>query len=164
MASRSLNKVLLIGNLTRDPEVRYTPQGTAVAQFGVATNRDWVTAQGERKDEVQYHRIVAWSKLAELCKQLLAKGSKVYVEGRIVYRQFEGKDGQQRNITEIVMDNMIVLSPGKGLATAQEVPESHEESPAVPSAEPLATHGKEAGDEGEAKAQDESVDDSEIPF
>lgn len=110
MASRSLNKVTLIGNLTRDPELRYTPQGTAVAQFGLATNRDWTTAQGEKKEEVQYHRIIAWSKLAELCSQLLTKGSKVFVEGRIVYRSFEGKDGVQRNITEIVMDNMIVLS------------------------------------------------------
>lgn len=116
MASRSLNKVTLIGNLTRDPELRYTPQGTAVAQFGLATNRDWTTAQGERKEEVQYHRVIAWSKLAELCSQLLTKGSKVYVEGRIVYRSFEGKDGVQRNITEIVMDNMIVLS-GKTAGT-----------------------------------------------
>ena len=109
MAARSLNKVTLIGNLTRDPELRYTPQGTAVAQFGLATNRDWVTAQGEKKEEAQYHRIVAWSKLAELCKQLLTKGSKVFVEGRLVYRTFDGKDGTQKSITEIVMSNMIVL-------------------------------------------------------
>lgn len=110
MASRSLNKVLLIGNLTRDPELRYTPQGTAVCQFGLATNRDWMTANGEKKEEVQFHRVIAWSKLAELCSQLLSKGSKVFVDGRIVYRSFQGKDGEQKNITEIVMDNMIVLS------------------------------------------------------
>lgn len=124
MASRSLNKVSLIGNLTRDPELRYTPQGTAVAQFGLATNRDWTTAQGEKKEEVQYHRIIAWSKLAELCSQLLTKGSKVFVEGRIVYRSFEGKDGVQRNITEIVMDNMIVLSGKTGTPRTAEGSES----------------------------------------
>lgn len=158
MASRSLNKATLIGNLTRDPEVRYTPQGTAVAQFGVATNRDWVTAQGEKKEEVQYHRIVAWSKLAELCKQLLVKGSKVYVEGRIVYRQFDGKDGVQRNITEIVMDNMIVLSPGKGQGAAMgqdeasaHTSESVEEMP-------------EDDMDKKGSTKQESVDDSEIPF
>ena len=113
MSARSLNKVTLIGNLTRDPELRYTPQGTAVSQFGLATNRDWVTSGGEKKEDVQYHRIVAWSKLGELCSQLLSKGSKVYVEGRIVYRNFEGKDGTQKNITEIVVDNMIFLGGGK---------------------------------------------------
>ncbi|PJE63445.1 single-stranded DNA-binding protein [Candidatus Roizmanbacteria bacterium CG10_big_fil_rev_8_21_14_0_10_45_7] len=158
MASRSLNKATLIGNLTRDPEVRYTPQGTAVAQFGVATNRDWVTAQGEKKEEVQYHRIVAWSKLAELCKQLLVKGSKVYVEGRIVYRQFDGKDGVQRNITEIVMDNMIVLSPGKGRGTAMSQDESISHSSDSAEETPEEDTDKKGGN------KQESVDDSEIPF
>ncbi|MCR4326029.1 MAG: single-stranded DNA-binding protein [Candidatus Roizmanbacteria bacterium] len=158
MASRSLNKATLIGNLTRDPEVRYTPQGTAVAQFGVATNRDWVTAQGEKKEEVQYHRIVAWSKLAELCKQLLVKGSKVYVEGRIVYRQFDGKDGVQRNITEIVMDNMIVLSPGKGQGTAVSQDESTHAS------DSMEEMPEEDTDNKKGSNKQESVDDSEIPF
>jgi len=120
MASRSLNKVMLIGNLTRDPELRYTPQGTAVCQFGLATNRDWMTSSGERKEEVQFHRVIAWSKLAELCSQLLSKGSKVFVDGRIVYRSFEGKDGLQRNITEVVMDNMIVLSSKRITRTTDE--------------------------------------------
>ncbi len=158
MASRSLNKATLIGNLTRDPEVRYTPQGTAVAQFGVATNRDWVTAQGEKKEEVQYHRIVAWSKLAELCKQLLMKGSKVYVEGRIVYRQFDGKDGVQRNITEIVMDNMIVLSPGKGQGQVMSQDESTSHS--SDSAEEMPQEDTDK----KGSTKQESVDDSEIPF
>ena len=78
MSSRSLNKVTLIGNLTRDPELKYTPQGTAVCSFGVATNRGWTTKTGETKEDVQFHRIVAWQKLAELCANLLAKGRKVY--------------------------------------------------------------------------------------
>ena len=175
MASRSLNKVTLIGNLTRDPELRYTPQGTAVSQFGLATNRDWTTAQGERKEEVQYHRIIAWSKLAELCSQLLVKGSKVYVEGRIVYRSFEGKDGVQRNITESVMDNMIVLS---GKSTGAKA--SGEENSEVPVEEVVVDKDKpvkkkiekpakaekpikEAAPEPEA-SDNEEVSEDEIPF
>jgi len=81
MAARSLNKVLLIGNLTRDPELRYTPQGTPVCTFGLATNRTWTpTDSNEKQEETEFHRIVAWSKLAEICAQLLYKGRKVFVE------------------------------------------------------------------------------------
>ncbi|MBU0619019.1 single-stranded DNA-binding protein [Patescibacteria group bacterium] len=110
MASRSLNKVMLIGNLTRDPELRYTPQGTAVCSFGLATNRSWQSAGGgDRQEETEFHRIVAWQKLAELCSQLLFKGRKVYVEGRLQTRKWTGSDGQERQTTEIVIDNMIVL-------------------------------------------------------
>lgn len=180
MASRSLNKVSLIGNLTRDPELRYTPQGTAVAQFGLATNRDWTTAQGEKKEEVQYHRIIAWSKLAELCSQLLTKGSKVFVEGRIVYRSFEGKDGVQRNITEIVMDNMIVLSGKTGTPRTAEGSESasvdepleHDltDLPSDESEEKKAPAKKSAKAKPTKKVepaeveQDEEVSEDEIPF
>nr|MBP7967723.1 single-stranded DNA-binding protein [Candidatus Woesebacteria bacterium] len=78
MSSRSINKVVLLGNLTRDPELKYTPAGTAVCTFGVATNRAWTTTDGQTKEEAQYHRIVAWQKLAELCSKLLTKGRKVY--------------------------------------------------------------------------------------
>lgn len=109
MSSRSLNRVILIGNLTRDPELKYTPSGTAVCTFGVATNRNWTTATGEIKEDVQFHRIVAWQKLAELSSKLLTKGRKVYLEGRIVYRTYTGKDGQQRSITEIIMDDFVVF-------------------------------------------------------
>lgn len=109
MSSKSLNKVTLIGNLTRDPELKYTPQGTAVCSFGVATNRGWTTKTGETKEDVQFHRIVAWQKLAELCANLLAKGRKIYLEGRITYRSFEGKDGVQRQLTEIVMDDFVLF-------------------------------------------------------
>lgn len=110
MSSRSLNKVMLIGNLTRDVEVRYTPSGTAVATFGLATNRSWSSGEGgERQEETQFHRIVAWSKLAEICGQLLFKGRKVFIEGRLQTRKFTGQDGQQREITEIVAENMMVL-------------------------------------------------------
>jgi single-strand DNA-binding protein len=109
MAQRSLNKVLLIGNLTRDVELRYTPQGTAVCSFGLATNRSWLTDSGERKEEVEFHRIVAWNKLAELCSQLLFKGRKVFLEGRLQTRRWTDQAGVEHTIIEIVADEMMVL-------------------------------------------------------
>jgi len=109
VSTRSLNKVMLIGNLTRDPELRYTPQGTAVCTIGMATNRTWVTESGEKREETEFHRIVAWNKLAELCSQLLFKGRRVYVEGRLQTRQWTGQDGQPRQATEIVIEDMLVL-------------------------------------------------------
>jgi len=118
MASRNLNKVMLIGNLTRDPEVRYTPQGNAVASFVIATNREWVT-QGEKKQSVDFHNVVSWNKLAEICGQLLKKGTKVFVEGRLQTRDWVGEDGKKRYKTEIIIDDMIILSPkriGEGTA------------------------------------------------
>lgn len=107
--ARSLNKAELIGNLTRDPELRYTPQGTAVCTFGVATNRQWTTDTGEKKEDVEFHRIVAWTKLAELCAQLLTKGRKVYVQGRLQTRRWTAQDGTDRTTTEIVINDMIIL-------------------------------------------------------
>ncbi len=109
MSSRCLNKVSLIGNLTRDPELRYTPAGVAVVSFGLATNRSWTTQQGEKKEDAQFHRIVAWNKLAELCSQLLAKGRKVFVEGRIQYREWMDQENNKKQVTEIVIDDMIIL-------------------------------------------------------
>ena len=109
MATRSLNKVQLIGNLTRDPELRYTPQGTAVCTFGLATNRAWTTEGGEKREETEFHRIVAWNKLAELCSQLLFKGRRIFVEGRLQTRTWAGQDGSQRQTTEIVIEDMIIL-------------------------------------------------------
>jgi len=107
--SRSLNKVQLIGNLTRDPELRYTPQGTAVCSFSVATNRQWRTESGEMRDEAEFHRIVAWDKLAEICGNMLGKGKKVFVEGRLQSRRWTGQDGQQRTTVEIVISDMLLL-------------------------------------------------------
>lgn len=109
MSTRSLNKAMLIGNLTRDPELRYTPAGTAVCSFGLATNRAWTTDAGEKREEAEFHRIVAWNKLAELCSQLLTKGRKVFVEGRLQTRTWQGQDGNQRMTTEIVIDDMLIL-------------------------------------------------------
>ncbi len=110
MSSRSLNKVMLIGNLTRDPEMRYTPNGAGVCSFGLATNRSWASGEGgERREETEFHRIVAWNKLAELCAQLLTKGRKVYIEGRLQTRNWEGPEGEKRNATEIVAEDMVLL-------------------------------------------------------
>jgi single-strand DNA-binding protein len=116
MAVRSLNKVLLIGNLTRDPNLRYTPNGAAVCSFGIATNRSWAGADGgEKQERVEFHNIVAWSKLGEICGQLLHKGDKVFVEGRLQTREWKTEDNQDRRTTEIVIDNMILLrSSGNG--------------------------------------------------
>lgn len=115
MSVRSLNKVLLIGNLTRDPNLRYTPNGTAVCSFGIATNRSWTpTEGGEKQERVEYHNVVAWSKLADICGQLLHKGDKVYVEGRLQTRDWKGEDGTERKTTEVVIDNMILLKSSRG--------------------------------------------------
>jgi len=121
MASRSMNKAILIGNLTRDPELKYTPNGTSVCTFGVATNRSWTTTDGQIKEDTQFHRVVAWQKLAELCGKLLTKGKKIYMEGRITYRSFVGKDGQQRSITEIVLDDFIMFDSGKRIVPGEGV-------------------------------------------
>ncbi|MBP7927707.1 single-stranded DNA-binding protein [Patescibacteria group bacterium] len=112
MSARSINKVLLIGNLTRDPELRYTPQGTPVASFGLATNREWVV-NGAKKEAADFHNVVAWNKLGELCAQLLKKGTKVYVEGRLQTRDWVDTEGVKKYKTEVVIDEMIVLTAGK---------------------------------------------------
>jgi single-strand DNA-binding protein len=114
MANRDVNKVILVGNLTRDPEVRYTPQGTAVANFTIATNRSWSTDDGQ-KEVVDFHNVVSWNKLAELCGQLLQKGTKVYVEGRLQTRTWTGDDNIKRYKTEVNIDEMIVLVRGKSM-------------------------------------------------
>ena len=110
MASRSLNKALLIGNLTRDPELRYTPNGNPVCSFSVATNSSWKDSDGNVQEVAEFHNIVAWNKLAEICSQLLKVGTKVFIEGEIRNRKWE-KDGVNYNKTEIRADNMVVLSP-----------------------------------------------------
>lgn len=105
----NLNKAMIIGNLTRDPETRTTATGQTVTHFSVATNRVWTNAAGQRQEEVEYHNIVAWTKLAEICNQYLSKGRKVYIEGRLRTREWVGQDGNKRNRTEIIADNMIML-------------------------------------------------------
>lgn len=162
MASRSLNRVTLIGNLTRDPELKYTPQGTAVCTFGVATNRSWSTSAGEVKEETQFHRIVAWQKLAELCGKLLTKGKKVYLEGRLTYRTFTGKDGLQRTVAEIVLDDFILFDNYKKTGEAVTSPPKQSEEP-MPTEEIPVTETNEEKINEENSAE-EKVDPNDIPF
>lgn len=107
--SRSLNKVLIIGNLGRDPEMRYTPSGQAVTNFSVATNRTWTDGEGQRRDETEWFNVVAWGRLAEITNQYLAKGRRVFVEGRLQTRSWEDADGQKRYRTEVVAQQLIML-------------------------------------------------------
>jgi single-strand DNA-binding protein len=104
-----VNKVILIGNLGGDPTVRYTPQGTAVANFNIATTERFTNKGGEKEERTEWHRIVAWGKLAEICQQYLKKGKQVYIEGRLQTRQWEDQQGQKRQTTEIVANVMQML-------------------------------------------------------
>lgn len=166
--AKSFNQAIVMGNLTRDPELRTTPSGQSVASFAVATNRSWVDGSGERKEAVEYHEIVAWGKLGELANQYLSKGRKVMVVGRLQTQSWE-KDGVKRQRTEIVASDINFLDrPGEGGGDY------------TPSAEASATDadtsgGKPSGgSEGGAKTKkdvviedlkdDEPVDLDEIPF
>ena len=161
--ARSLNKVQLIGNLTRDPELRYTPTGTAVCSFSIATNRGWTTDSGEKKEETDFHRVVAWNKLAELCSQLLSKGRKVYVEGRLANRKYTAQDGQEKQITEIVIEDMLVLDSRR----AEGMGESEEAHASTPRPTKAAAKPKEeAAPEEAAPAEDAASEEiaDDIPF
>jgi len=110
----NLNKAMIIGNLTRDPELKTTPQGQSVVSFTVATNQVWNDANGQKQERAEYHNVVAWRKLAEIIGQYLHRGSKIYIEGRLQTRDWEGQDGVKRYMTEIVADNMIMLDSKGG--------------------------------------------------
>ncbi|MBI2443431.1 MAG: single-stranded DNA-binding protein [Candidatus Levybacteria bacterium] len=171
--ARSLNRVELIGNLTRDPELRYTPSGTAVCTFGLATNRSWTTETGEKKEDTEFHRIVAWSKLAELCSQFLVKGRKVYVQGRIATRNWTGQDGQQRTTVEIVIDDMILLDSPRGqqaqgaqASSAPSQPSRTEEPSEEPAKKPVRskTEKPEVQEKEPVSPSSEEVNPDDIPF
>ncbi|PIR54957.1 single-stranded DNA-binding protein [Candidatus Peregrinibacteria bacterium CG10_big_fil_rev_8_21_14_0_10_36_19] len=110
----SLNRVQLIGNLTRDPEMKQIPGGQVVTTFGMATNLTWTDQSGAKQNKVEFHNVVAWRKLAEICGQYLKRGSKVFVEGRLQTRDWEGEDGVKRYKTEILIENMIMLDSKGG--------------------------------------------------
>jgi single-strand DNA-binding protein len=105
----SLNRATILGNVTRDPETRQIPSGQTVCSFGVATNRAWTDSSGQKQEAAEFHNGVAWGKLAEICGQYLTKGRKVYVEGRLQTRDWEGQDGVRRYRTEIIAENVILL-------------------------------------------------------
>jgi single-strand DNA-binding protein len=107
--SRGLNKAMIIGHLGRDPEMRYTPSGRPVTTFSVATNRSWTSSDGEAHTETEWFNIVAWGNLAEICKEHLAKGQQVYIEGRLQTRQWEDSNGSKHNSIEIVANEMMML-------------------------------------------------------
>jgi single-strand DNA-binding protein len=106
---RGLNKVMLIGNLGRDPEMRYTPSGKPVTSFSMASSRSWVSSDGERREETEWFNVVAWGNLAEICNQHLARGQQVYIEGRLQTRSWEDNNGQRHFRTEVVANEMIIL-------------------------------------------------------
>ncbi len=107
--SRGLNKVMIIGHLGRDPEMRYTPSGRPVTTFTIAVSRSWNTADGERRTETEWFNIVAWGNLAEICKQYLYKGQQVYIDGRLQTRRWEDKEGQKHTSVEVVANEMMML-------------------------------------------------------
>lgn len=149
----SLNKVFLMGNLTRDPEVRYTPKGTAVADLGMAINMTYRTQDGTDREEVVYVDVVTWGRQAETCGQYLSKGSPVFVEGRLQLDQWEDKDGQKRSRLRVRAERVQFL--GRGRAAEGARPASAEPVPAEPApqqkAEPAHTEGH-------------SVEEDDIPF
>ena len=134
-----INKVILVGRLGRDPEVRYTPDGTAVASFSIATSEEWKDkGTGEKKERTEWHRIVAWRRLGEICGEYLSKGSQIYIEGRIQNREWEDKEGIKRNTTEIVASQMQMLgSRGAGdvSTSGAKAPTSDYQEPAGPATE-----------------------------
>lgn len=109
-----VNKVILLGHLGGDPEVRYTKNGKAMARFSIATSESWATQEGERQERTEWHRVVVWGKLGELCGQYLSKGRQVYLEGRIQTRSWEDKEGQKRYTTEVVGQTVQFLGKGSG--------------------------------------------------
>jgi single-strand DNA-binding protein len=114
MAGRGLNKVMIIGNLGGDPEMKYTPSGKAITTFRVAVGRTFRSPEGENRDETEWFRVVAWDKLAETCNQYLHKGSKVYIEGRLQTRTWKDNNGQDRYMTEVVANEMMMLDSRQG--------------------------------------------------
>jgi len=161
------NQAIILGNLTRDPEFRYTPNGQAVASFSVATNRRWTTAEGQQGENTQFHNIVAWGKLAEICNKILYKGRKTLVVGRIQTRSWDGQDGVKHYITEIVADQ--ISATGSPKAQGEEAINSSQSNYAKPTnyakpapAKPVAEKPQASTDAKEENKEDINLDD--IPF
>jgi single-strand DNA-binding protein len=158
----SLNKVMLIGNLTRDPELRYIPSGQAVTTFTIAVNRTFNSKAGEKKEEVCFIRIVVWARLAEICNEYLKKGRSVFVEGRIQTRSWDGPDGNKRYSTEVVADNVQFLGAksGNGKGDAGDVPTMDVDDSIFEAPEGGAPSKKGSV----SLSKDELKPDEEIPF
>jgi len=148
-----LNKTQIIGRLTRDPEVRTTPSGVSVTSFGVATNFVWKDQEGNRKEAVEFHNVVGWRRLGEIMGQYLRKGSRVFIEGRLQTRNWEGQDGSKRNRTEIVADNLIMLDSKRDSETRMSESPTYEPTTTKEEAKPAAT-----------ATEEEEISVEDIPF
>ena len=153
----SLNRATIIGHLTRDPELRTTPNGQNVASFAVATNRRWTDASGQQQEAADFHDVVAWRKLAEIASAIFHKGDRAYVEGRLQTRSWEAQDGSRRTKTEIVAENLINLSPRRDSGAAPKSDVGEEDQSAKEEEKP-----KEPVKAG--KAETEEIDINDIPF
>lgn len=163
----NLNKAMIIGNLTRDPEVKNIPSGHTVTTFSVATNMVWKDQNGQRQEKAEFHNVVTWRKLAEICGQYLKKGSKVYIEGRLQTRDWTGQDGVKRYRTEIVAENMIMLdsgggSPASGGGGQQFDNYSQQEPPSEPTVD--VNQQGQGGGSGEENPSEEDIKVENIPF
>ena len=124
-----LNKIMIIGNVGSDPEMRYTPNGSAVTSFSIATNRRYTTSDGEQREETEWFRVSAWNKLAEICNQYLSKGRQAYVEGRLHSTTWEGPDGQTRFRNEITAGEVVFLGSAQGGGQEMDFPTPTETAP-----------------------------------
>lgn len=166
----SLNRTQIIGNVTRDPEMRYTPNGQAVCSYSVATNRRWKDKDGNNQEQTEFHNIVAWGKVAEIIAQYVKKGHKIYIEGRLQTRTWEGQDGGKRNRTEIVMEDFVFLTP-KGTGGTESTPDLGEDtkefSPSIEKEENKSkekTEPKKVTKEKEEPSDEGEINLDEIPF
>ena len=170
--SKDLNKVLIIGRLGKDPETRYTPQGSAMTRFTVASGRRWRTAEGEDREDTEWFNVVAWDKLGEICNQYLTKGARVYVEGRLQTRKWQDKDGQDRYTTEVIASDMIMLSSKQDRQAAPdyEAPAEEEYSAPAPSRAPARpangnSGARSAPSRAPARNVPQTIDEAEdLPF
>jgi single-strand DNA-binding protein len=174
--AKDLNKVMLTGHLGADPEMRYTPQGSAVTTFRVASGRTWKSADGTQHDDTEWFRIVAWDKLGEICNQYLTKGTRVYIEGRLQTRKWQDKDGQDRYMTEVIASDMIILSSKQDRPSSDYEAPVDEDVPAPPSRRPAANGApaRQAAGNGGARSAPartsarnvpQTIDDAEdLPF
>ncbi len=160
----SLNRVQLIGNLTRDPEMKQIPGGQVVTTFGIATNFTWKDQSGQQQSKAEFHNIVAWRRLAEICGQYLKKGSKIFIEGRLQTRDWEGEDGVKRYRTEIVADNMIMLdSKGNAMGGAPAADAGFDRAPAgIDQAQEAPAPEAAPATAGGASKEEVKIDD--LPF
>lgn len=155
-----MNRAEIIGNLTRDPDVRTIPSGQSVTSFAVATNRRWKDKEGNTKEDTQYHEVTVWGKLGELAGQMLTKGKKVYVEGRLQTTSWEGTDGAKRNKTEIVAENFIPLSP-KGDTAAFDVASTVQDAASATEVEEKSSKTTKKAEE---KTSTDDINLDDIPF